>query len=186
MPTFPRTGRFSRGYDVGQVDSFLVRAREAYETLGPGAGPVPLTSADVRATAFDLVHHGYVVEDVDVALDRLEDALTEHERQLAVAQRGREAFVEGLAARAQVLQRRLERGPRRRFDRAGLGRTGYAVADVDALCDRLLEYFTQGTQMSVDEVRRAVFRGRRWRAGYGEAQVDAFCDRAAEVMLLAE
>jgi DivIVA domain-containing protein len=37
--------------------------------------------------------------------------------------------------------------------------------------------------MSADDVRHAVFRGRRGNTGYREPEVDAFLDRAVSVMV---
>ena len=79
-----------------------------------------------------------------------------------------------------MLRGRLQRPDGERFDRGtGFG-PAYDAADVDELCHRLLRYFDDGEPMSVDEVRRAVFRTRRGSRGYSEAQVDAFLDRVVD------
>ena len=189
MTSFARAGRFSHGYHPEQVDSFFQRARVAYEMrAAQGAGPVGpgvdgLTAHDVRVVAFDLVRHGYDVQEVDAALDRLEDALARREREGLVSREGEQALVSRLARRAQALHGRLVRPDGARFDRADGLEPGYDVTDVDRLCQLLLGYFDDGHEMSADEVRRAVFRTRRGSRGYREAQVDAFLDRVIEIMV---
>jgi DivIVA domain-containing protein len=180
--TFPRSGFLSRGYDVDQVDAFFARARVAYEQAGRRAA---MTSRDVRKAGFDLVRGGYDVAQVDSALDRLEDAFAAREQQALSDRLGEQGALDALTRRARDLRGRLVRPDGERFDRATGFTRGYAVADVDALCAGLLRYFEEGEDMSVDEVRRAVFRTRFGSRAYAEAQVDAFLDRVVEVMLAA-
>ncbi|MEJ5945336.1 DivIVA domain-containing protein [Pseudokineococcus basanitobsidens] len=208
MDAFPRVGRLSRGYDAAQVDDFFAAARQAYERLGgrppgegddvPGGGvrssgvpaaragsALDLTSEEVRSTCFDLHRHGYDVVAVDAALARLEDAVARHERELSVARRGRDAYLEDLAARARTVTGRLRRRRGERAARASGLHRGYHVGEVDDLCDRLRGYFDDGDALAVDEVRGAVFRARRGRRAYAEAPVDALLARAVEVMVTA-
>ncbi|UER53935.1 DivIVA domain-containing protein [Kineosporiaceae bacterium SCSIO 59966] len=181
--SFSRTGRWARGYHVEQVDEFFDRARVAYEHAEAGAA---VTSADVRRVGFDLVRGGYDVGQVDAALDRLEDAFARREQEGLRARVGAQAALENLTTRARTLRGRLLRPDGDRFERA----TGFAPAydpdDVDELCHRVLGYLDHGDPMSVDEVRRAVFRTRRGSRGYREEQVDAFLDRVVEVMVAVE
>ena len=177
--TFRRAGRLARGYDIDQVDAFFARARAAYEQAGRRSS---VTARDVRKVGFDLVRGGYDVAEVDSTLDRLEDAFAAREHQALTDGMGEEAAMEQLTRRAEELRARLVRPDGERFERGtGLSRS-YAVTDVDELCGRLLRYFEDGEGMSVDEVRRAVFRTRFGSRGYAEAQVDAFLDRVVEVM----
>ena len=182
-PGFRRAARLSQGYHVGQVDDFFARAREAYEQAG---GRASLTSADVRRVGFDLVRGGYEIGQVDSALDRLEDAFARREHAAMRSRLGEDGTLTELTARARVLRGRLVRPDGERFDRASGLAPAYDVADVDRLCVRLLGYFEDGEPMSVDEVRRAVFRPRRGTRGYAEPQVDAFLDRVVEVMAAVE
>lgn len=185
MPTtFNRTGRLTQGYDVQQVDEFFGRARVAYEQNGSGQDG--LTSADVRRVGFDLVRGGYDVGQVDAALDRLEDAFARRENEALRRRLGDRGLLDELTNRARVLRGRLVRPDGERFDRGTGAAPSYDVGDVDELCARLLAYFEDGEPMSVDEVRRAVFRTRRGSRGYAEQQVDAFLDRVVEVMAAAE
>jgi DivIVA domain-containing protein len=181
--TFNRTGRLSQGYHVDQVDAFFARARVAYEHVGTRAS---MTSRDVRQVGFDLVRGGYEVGQVDAALDRMEDAFARREKEGLRARLGESSAMDELTRRARSLRGRLTRPDGERFDRGtGLG-ASYDVQDVDELCGRLLRYFEDGEPMSVDEVRRAVFRTRRGSRGYAEPQVDAYLDRVVEVMVAVE
>ncbi len=180
--SFPRVGRLGRGYRPEQVDRFFAKARLAYEKGGAGVG---LQSRDVRTAAFDLVRGGYDAEVVDAALDRMEDAFGGRERDESVGRLGEDRVLDELTTRAATLAGRLDRPDGERFDRGEGRRRGYHPGDVDELCHRLAGYFDAGEAMSVDEVRRAVFRTRRGRRGYREAQVDAYLERVVEVMLAA-
>lgn len=182
-PGFRRVGRLSQGYHVGQVDDFFARAREAYERAGLQPG---LSSSEVRRVGFDLVRGGYDIGQVDSALDRLEDAFARREYAAMRGRLGEDGTLAELTDRARVLRGRLVRPDGERFDRARGLAPAYDVADVDRLCVRLLGYFEDGEPMSVDEVRRAVFRARRGTRGYAEPQVDAFLDRVVEVMAAVE
>ena len=178
--SFTRVGRLTQGYHVDQVDTFFTRARNAYEQAGERTA---VTSQDVREVGFDLVRGGYDVGQVDSALDRLEDAFSRREQEALRRRLGADAALEGLTTRARTLRGRLTRPDGERFDRGAGLVPAYEPDDVDDLCRRLLAYFDDGQPMSVDEVRRAVFRTRRGSRGYTERQVDAFLDRVVEVMV---
>jgi len=178
--SFPRMTGWKSGYDPAQVDSFFRRARESFNRESPQPGD--LDARAVRTVGFDLVRKGYHVGVVDAALDRLEDAFAKQARDRMVARSGRDAWMEELTRAASALRGRLERPAGERFNRVEKGELGYDAAEVDALCDRIHSYFTQGQPMSVDEVRRVLFRTRKGEAAYSEDQVDAFIDRVVEVM----
>ena len=177
---FPRMTGWKSGYDPAQVDSFFRRARESYNRESPQPGD--LDARAVRTVGFDLVRKGYHVGVVDAALDRLEDAFAKQARDRMVTQAGHDAWIKELTRAAGSLRGRLERAKGERFNRAEKGDVGYDVGEVDDLCDRIHGYFTQGQAMSVDEVRRVLFRTRKGDAAYSEDQVDAFIDRVVEVM----
>lgn len=196
--TFATASRFTKGYDRTEVDEFFTRARVAYtvarSALGAGApeaadvvptgkDPATMTAEDIRSVAFTLRRGGYVVADVDAALDRLEDTLARAERVTLVTAKGEDALVGHLTELAESLQGRLERPDGERFARGlrGWERT-YDVREVDALCERLTSYFAGVEEMSVDDVRHAAFRGRWGNLGYREPVVDAFLDRAVTIM----
>ena len=178
--TFPRTRGSQRGYSVAEVEDFLQDARTAY--TAPIHTPVAIDARSIRETAFSLEKGGYVPGAVDAALERLEDAFATRERERAFAQPGGDAAWYGEArSTAQVILDRLDRDYGKRFTRVGALSTGYNVRDVDALGDRLADYFQKGVPLSVDEVRGAVFRPAK--GGYQEAQVDLLLDTVVNVML---
>lgn len=161
-----------------QVEDFLEDAKRAY-AAPPGARV--LTAKQIRNTAFLLKKGGYDTMSVDAALERLEDAFAQREREAAVATIGQAAYAEGLRETAQEILNRVTRVPKRRFKRVSGFTLGYRVAEVDAFADRIAAYL-QGTQaLTADEVRGVAFRVVR--GGYREAQVDAVLDALVEVML---
>lgn len=181
--TFPRTRGLSSGYDTEQVDDFFEEARAAYEADGDGTPP--MSAEDVRAVAFDLVRHGYDPAHVDAALDRLEAAFVQRERAQRIGQAGQEAWMDEVARRATSLYPRLVRPAGERFAPPERGR-GYSSEAVDALLDRLVDYFDSGAELSAAEVRSATFPSASGDRAYAEGPVDAFLDRAVDVLLAVE
>lgn len=176
VSTFPRTPK-KQGYDVEQVDSFLQTARRAYDDEAAG----PLTSADIRRTAFAMQKGGYSTTHVDAALERLEDAFAQREREAARQSMGDEQWFAGARSTAQVVLNRLDRPVGHRFDRVSVLTLGYNRQDVDRFANRLVKYFQDGRPMSVEEVRTVTFREQR--GGYREVQVDLLLDSVTDVML---
>lgn len=176
---FSLESRFRKGYVPDQVDALFAQARAAYE----GASDQGLTPGQIHAAAFDLERAGYVVAEVDGALDRLEAAFVAKARAEFVAAHGQQAWMEHLAERARTLYGRLSRPDGDRFVPGERGAYSYDADDVDALCHRLVAYFDRGEPITSDEVRHASFRRRRGRDGYAQAPVDAFLARAVEVLL---
>lgn len=180
--TFPRVGRFASGYQTDQVDDFFARARAAYESESEDE---PMGAEDVRAAAFDLVRHGYDPGHVDAALDRLESAFVQRKRTRQVAQVGHEDWMDEVAKRATTLYPRLVRPAGERFAPPEHGR-GYERAAVDALLDRLVDYFDSGAEVSATELRSATFPSASRDRAYAEGVVDAYLDRAVDVLLAVE
>lgn len=176
MP-FARTSGRERGYDPEVVDSFLARARAAFETESDAT----LRSIDVRQTAFPLVKRGYQVAAVDAALGRIEDAFAARERDLALSQAGARSWVSSSRRLAQEVLDRLSRPDRSKFRRVGPLRYGYRIDEVDAVADRVAGYLEVGEPLTAEQVRTVAFRMQR--GGYDEAQVDAVLDAVIEVML---
>ena len=177
---FARVGRRDVGYSPRQVDRFLTKARGAYNAEDPDGA---VTSSDVRAMAFDPARGGYDPQAVDAALDRLEDAFAQRERDRLIATKGKDAWLREIGRTAAVLRGRLHRPAGERFRRPDGAKTAsYNIEDVDRLCDELLQYLENNAPMSVDVVRRAVFREARGADGYEENQVDVFLDRVVELM----
>jgi len=178
---FPYVAADEFGYDPAQVERFLHIARATYE--GSVADDDVITSSVVRRTTFDPARGGYQPREVDAALDRLEDVFAARERTALIEEQGHEGWIEGIAQVSGVLRARLHRPSGEKFRRPTHKNTpSYNVADVDALCDRLLEYFEKDMPLSVDDVRRATFGRAEGAEGYEENQVDAFLDRTIELM----
>lgn len=179
--SFDRVQRGQYGYNAKQVDQFLDRARVSFEA--PSTAARPVKSADVRSVAFDPVKGGYAAAAVDAALDRLEDALARRERDELVQASGEEAWLREIGRLAGVLRGRLHRPDGQRFRKPAKPKArSYNTADVDKLCHELIGYLEEDTPLSVDNVRRVVFRPAVGRDGYEESQVDAFLDRVVELM----
>lgn len=179
--SFERVRGNEFGYNAKQVDQFLQRARVALET--PQAAVQRVTSADVRGVSFDPVKGGYSAAVVDAALDRLEDAFARRERDELIAARGEEAWLREIGSLSGILRGRLHRPDGERFRRPTKKKArSYNIVDVDSLCYALVGYLEEDKPLSVDSVRRAVFRPATGEDGYEETQVDAFLDRVVELM----
>lgn len=179
-PTFPLARKPRLGYNTAQVEEFLQRARRAYDgTARPD--DEPLTSEQIRLTAFAMQKRGYSTEHVDAALARLEDAFAAQERQVAARLHGDEAWLREARMTAQVVSNRLARPEGARFERMNPLVLGYSVREVDRFTDRLTRYFRDGWPISVEDVRSVVFATQR--GGYREAQVDLVLDAVVDVML---
>lgn len=174
---FPDAPGRSKGYEKRAVDTFLEKAREAFEADEPGA----LRSTEVRSASFPLVRGGYAIGPVDAALGRVEDAFAAREREYALSRLGARAWVAETRDTAQVVLDRLSRPRGQRFDRVGLLHYGYSVDEVDIVADRIRRYLASGDPITAEQVRSVAFRMQR--GGYREVQVDAVLDAVVEVML---
>ena len=177
--TFPRVARSEVGYDIEQVEDFLEDARRAY-AADPGA-PTVVTAETIRHTAFSTQKAGYSTSHVDAALERLEDAFSERERERRISAQGSEAWYSDARASAQEILDRLARPARERFTRVSFLTTGYRMEDVDEFSDRLTAFFQDGRPATPDDVRTKAFRAQR--GGYREVQVDRVLDAVIDVML---
>lgn len=177
MKSFPHASKTTSGYDPEAVDEFLIEARAAYEADSPTAR---VNSKVVRETSFPMKRGGYVIEQVDNALERLEVAMAERERERAIEKEGWEAYTKRLLESSTEVLFRLKR-PRKRFRRANFLTVGYKVSDVDAFAERVVAYLESGASLSSDDVRNVVFRAQR--GGYDERQVDVVLDAVIEAIL---
>ena len=173
---FPVASGRQQGYHRAAVDTFLDAARRAFEEDDDA-----LTAEDVRVASFPLVRDGYVVEDVDAALARVEDAFAARARDRAVRREGVENWVAQARREAQVILDHLGRERGRRFARTGFLTFGYRRDEVDHVTDRIAGFLRDGQDLTVGQVRQAAFRMQR--GGYREEQVDALLDATVEVML---
>lgn len=167
---FERAGRFRKGYDRRQVEEFLERAKEVWDAGGP---PGAMTSWHVRSVGFDMHRDGYLVAEVDTAIDRVEDAFVSREESSGPT---------GSGEAEDALLVMLERDDGHRFLPASWTRAGYRADEVDRLCHEVREHLVLGRPLPVEKVRTAVFRPRRGRRGYREAAVDAYLDRVVDAM----
>ncbi|MCT1723690.1 MULTISPECIES: DivIVA domain-containing protein [Kocuria] len=143
-----------------------------------------LGSRQVRERVFDRVKGGYDPGAVDAHLDAVEDELFAREKAAFVAEHGARRWEEHLELLAGLLLGRLNRPHGERFRRPSSHRTlGYAAADVDVLCDRLMDALRGEPEVDPRLVRTAVFRSAQGQRSYEEQQVDAFLDRAVEFVL---
>ncbi|MTE23690.1 DivIVA domain-containing protein [Microbacterium sp. ZXX196] len=174
--SFPRAARGARGYDPASVEGFLARARASFDGTDPSVG-----SVDVRQASFPLVRGGFDIRVVDGALARLEDAFAQREREESIASDGADTWIENAREEARELLARLSRPAGSRFRRVPWFHSGYAVAEVDIVADRVARYFSDGEYVGVDQVRQAAFHTQR--GGYREDQVDAVLDAVVRVIL---
>jgi len=174
--TFPHARRSQLGYDQDEVDEFLERARAAYT-----GGSSDLSAADIRRTAFALHKGGYSPTHVDSALERLEDAFANREREARISERGTDAWYADARVAAQEVLDRLVRPAGHRFRRVGPFAIGYSAPEVDAVADRIAAYLQTGAPLTIDEVRTSAFTPRR--GGYSEAQVDFLLETVVTVLL---
>lgn len=156
----------------------MERARAAFEEA---EGHTPITAREIRGKGFDLVKHGYEPEQVDQALERLEDVFVEREKQRSIEMLGEERWLAQVQTQATEIVTRLQRPRGERFRRGGILSVGYDVKQVDELGDKIVEVFTVGGEITVDDLRKTVFL--RKSRGYDEAQVDALIDATVEVIL---
>jgi DivIVA domain-containing protein len=179
--SFERVRGNEFGYNAKQVDQFLQRAKVALET--PKAAVHGVNSSDVRSVSFDPVKGGYSAAVVDAALDRLEDAFARRERDELIAAKGEDAWLREIGNLSGILRGRLHRPDGERFRHPTKKKArSYNIQDVDNLCYDLIGYLEEDKPLSVDSVRRAVFRPAEGHHGYEETQVDAFLDRVVELM----
>ncbi|AMM21249.1 MFS transporter permease [Frondihabitans sp. PAMC 28766] len=176
--TFPQVSGSQRGYDVKQVEDFLLEARKAY--AGDSDAPA-VTAESIRQTAFAMVKHGFEPAPVDSALERLEDAFAIRERDRVLRETGDETWFSEARGMAEAIVLRLERPEGHRFDRVSVLSVGYHPVDVDRLVTQLKGYFSEGEALSIEDVRTSVFRAKR--GGYREGQVDLVLDSVVDVML---
>ncbi len=176
---FPSVSFFKKGYDPDLVDDFFEDARRAYE----GGVPAEQFSADqVRQATFTLKRGGYRIDAVDEAMNRLEAAFVQRDRADHIAVNGEPAWYERVADRATTLYPRLLRPRGDRFSHPERGR-GYDADEVDDLLDRLADYFDDRGEITVDDIRRAIFQPAKGSKAYMEGAVDAYLGRAVEILL---
>lgn len=177
--TFPRTKRSRLGYNVDQVEAFLEEAKRSYTADRPEL--VTVSSEGIRTAAFAMEKGGYAPDPVDAALERLEDAFANRERDRMLREQGEPAWRAEIEAIERDVLGRLSRPHGHRFDRVNLLRTGYSRKEVDLFCNRLARHFGGGIALTPEDLRTAAFHPQR--GGYRETQVDLLIDSATRVIL---
>ncbi|MDO4821824.1 MAG: DivIVA domain-containing protein [Rothia sp. (in: high G+C Gram-positive bacteria)] len=182
---FRRAGAREKGYSVSAVDSFFTRLADDYELILSGAelGKDVHTSRTVRGAVFESEKGGYAPDDVDAALDKVEDRFCELERHLYVQRYGQLAWDQAVEELRELLLGRLERPAGQRFRRPAKRLTkGYFTKEVDTLCERLLSHLKGADALTPADIRAAAFSPATGNLSYEETQVDAFLDRAIEYL----
>lgn len=178
--TFQRSGFFSWGYNPAEVDQFLSEAKRAYANPTPGS----IDENAVRNAAFGRKRNGYRPDLVDSALDRLEVAFIQARRADTVQEGGENAWLNSTYEDAKSLYPRLLRPAGDRF--ADAKKFGYAKDDVDALIDKLAEYFDGKTALTSEEIRTVTFADAKGPQAYDSAVVDVFLERAVTILVAVE
>lgn len=167
-----------RGYCHEEVNEYFEFARQVYQ----GETSEELSHRDIHTTVFDLKRGGYVTQEVDAAMDRLENAFVARNRQLYINEQGPEGWSAFLNEQAKTLYPRLTRKPGQRFRSPQRGH-GYDKAEVDAMCTRLTAFFNGRDKVTAAQIRSITFSPARKNNAYEESSVDAFVARAVEVLL---
>lgn len=173
---FVQSGKRKLGYDMAEVDAFLVLARQQFNDPSGQS----ISSLDVRSIRFALVKNGYSISVVDAALEKLEDAFAASEFKREVNSQSFFEFEEDLGNLRKELVARCSRSNKKRFSKRKYPNKGYNVKQVDKLCSQLGNTLETKADLSVKEVRTATFKSKR--GGYAEYQVDAFLEKVVELI----
>ncbi|MFR0604500.1 DivIVA domain-containing protein [Bifidobacterium pseudolongum subsp. globosum] len=192
--TIARVGKRKKGYDVHQVDAFLEQAHALYEADG-----IQLHRSDIQDASFDIVKGGYAIPQVDAALERLEQAVTDKQTQYDIAQLGRVAWKAQTEAQFQELDRHAQRAEGQRFAPAQPKTPSYDRKQVDRLIDRVLakaeaelERISAGSSgrqgpeadptLTSQYVEDVSFTQRKDKHGYDERQVDYYLNACVNLL----
>jgi DivIVA domain-containing protein len=167
-----------RGYNPKQVDALFDLAKRQYEN----PNLVLIRASDLRGLRLDLVRGGYATNQVDAALDNLEDHFITAEVSAFRERFGDQELAKRYSELKDALIPRLSREKSQRFAKVSILARGYDKKKVDALCDQLLAHFDGTSKLKVTDLRRVQFHSTR--LGYSMPQVDSFLDRAIEAMQL--
>lgn len=190
--TLDREKKRKWGYSVDQVDVFLEKTHALYEDPEP-----KLTQEDIQRVSFDLERGGYVIDQVDAALARLETAVVDKQTQWDIEHQGRVAWRGRTEQLAQTLYARAERPDRERFSKADQGKPAYDFRQVDRLVTQAVGSIRRGLQedggassgqpaVTSTQVASSVFTRRRGQHGYDERSVDFYLNRVGQVLLRME
>ncbi|MBT1176112.1 DivIVA domain-containing protein [Bifidobacterium callimiconis] len=191
--TIARAGKRKWGYDVGQVDAFLERAHTLYEDDEP-----KMSQEDIQNVSFALEKDGYVISQVDAALNRLEKAVVDKQTQWDVTQFGRVAWRAATEQLAHSLYGRADRPAKNRFDPGASRHPSYDRKQVDRLVNQVVGKIKRelgeteehesdavrkiDAELTSTRVSNIIFTQRTGKRGYSERQVDAYLNRAIQVL----
>lgn len=167
-----------RGYNPKQVDALFDLARRQYEN----PNLVLVRASDLRGLRLDLVRGGYATNQVDAALDNLEDHFIKAEVAAFRERFGDQELAKRYSELRDALISKLKREKGQRFTKVSIISRGYDKKKVDELCDQLLAHFDVTRKLKVGDLRRVQFSSTR--LGYSMPQVDSFLDRVIEAMQL--
>lgn len=184
-------GRRKWGYDPEQVDAFLERAHDLYES-----GDARLTQRDIQNVSFDLAKGGYEIAQVDAALTRLERAVADRHTAWQLAHDGKDAWRNETEALYHSISERLDRPAGERFADGQAKRPSYDRKQVDRLADQVadkaaaelgldgvsLAEVSDLADVTSELVATSTFTQRKGRKGYDERQVDFFFNICVELL----
>jgi DivIVA domain-containing protein len=175
---FPTADSKELGYDQGQVDAVINQARVQFAEPASNI----IDAKKLRTSQFDLVAGGYVIAEVDEALDRLDDAFARREKQrLTTSFTSVDAFDEVDKIR-KLIKNRVRRPNRKKLARVGFFAKGYSVKQVDRFLAEIGLRLSGKNDLSIGELRNVTFKP-KW-GGYVENQVDALIDKTVEYLQL--
>lgn len=158
-------------------------AEDLQRTLDGMPGERLPSAEQLRTAVFPRERGGYDPAAVDAVLDRLEDAVAGLEDRHWVRVHGEQAREKRADELCDLVLGRLDRPAGRRFrSPSGAATRGYAVAEVDRLCEHVLDLLGRRQSPPARLIREAVFAPARGARSYEEQQVDAFLDRLVELL----
>lgn len=186
-----RAGKRKWGYDPAQVDAFLERAHALYDSEG-----MNLTQHDIQNVSFDLRKNGYVIEQVDAALGRLERAVVDKQTTWEIAQHGRVTWKAKTEKLYHEVQNHAERNERERFKSGAPKQPSYDKKQVDRLVDQIVDKAAAAlgvdgvteddvrslADLNADTVNNVIFTQRKGKRGYDERQVDYFLNACVQLL----
>lgn len=177
------------GYNTSQVDEFLSKAHRLYERAKPA-----MSQESVQISSFDLQKGGYRISDVDGALMRLQQAVSDKHTRWEVEYRGERGWMEETLGLALSLKPRALAPLCKRFDKGKRKTISYDRQQVDQVMDDSWYTICKHLSISPDtslrepmdvdaiDVSDTVFTQRKGKRGYGEPSVDAYLNRVVQVL----
>lgn len=176
MSVFKNVAKGKMGYSPQEVDAFIVLARQQYNNIDARL----MDWRDITGKKFTMVKGGYLPEQVDVAIDRLQDTFAERELKRKVNPFAPSLSRSILTELRDSLKARATRTKNKSFDRVGVMGLGYSRKEVDALLSVVLGFLNDEAELDIAEIREITFKEQR--GGYFESQVDAYIERLVEYL----